>query len=353
MPQEKARIKDIAELAGVSIGTVDRVLHNRGEVAEKTREKVMKISKDLDYSPNVIARALKSKKNFRVVSLLPRPNDESAFWQKHPEGIMKAMSELDPFPIMLNQVNFDLLDEKDFEKQSQKVISLAPDGVILAPIFKTQAVTFCNQLSKKKIPFVFIDGFLEETDFLSYTGEDIFQSGRVAAQLIDLVTPAEKDILIINITRNIKNVHHLNKRAQGFMSYFPESGKNRGDLISMSISDPVAENVRKELERTLTKNPDIGSIFVTGSKSYKVADYLESKGINSINLIGYDLLESNVNYLITGTIKFLIGQRPDEQTYKGIRKLFDYLSMDKVPEKMEYLPIDVVTSENVQFFVKS
>lgn len=351
MPPKKARIKDIAELAGVSIGTVDRVLHKRGEVAEKTREKVVQIIKDLDYSPNVIARALKSKKKFKVVSLLPEPNEESAFWLKHPEGIMKAMDELDPFPIMLNQVTFDLLDEKDFQKKSDKVLSLSPDGVILAPIFKTQAIAFCNRLTNKHIPFVFIDGFIEETEFLSYTGEDIFQSGRVAGQLVDMVTPVSKDILIINIARNIRNVHHLNKRTQGFLSYFPQSGKNRGELISISIIDPVPISISKELKKVLARNPNVGSIFVTGSKSYKIADYLESEGIRSLNLIGYDLLERNVKYLKSGTIKFLIGQRPDEQTYKGVKKLFDFLSMDRIPDKMEYLPVDVVTSENVQFFL--
>jgi len=351
MPPKKARIKDIAELAGVSIGTVDRVLHKRGEVAEKTREKVVQIIKDLDYSPNVIARALKSKKKFKVVSLLPEPNEESAFWLKHPEGIMKAMDELDPFPIMLNQVTFDLLDEKDFQKKSDKVLSLSPDGVILAPIFKTQAIAFCNRLTNKHIPFVFIDGFIEETEFLSYTGEDIFQSGRVAGQLVDMVTPVSKDILIINIARNVRNVHHLNKRTQGFLSYFPQSGKNRGELISISIIDPVPASISKELKKVLARNPNVGSIFVTGSKSYKIADYLESEGIRSLNLIGYDLLERNVKYLKSGTIKFLIGQRPDEQTYKGVKKLFDFLSMDRIPDKMEYLPVDVVTSENVQFFL--
>jgi LacI family transcriptional regulator len=353
MSPKRARIKDIAELSGVSIGTVDRVLHNRGEVAEKTREKVMKITKDLNYSPNLIARALKLKKRFRIVSLLPEPTEESAFWKKHPEGMLKAMNELDPFPIVLNQINFDLIDEKDFEKKSQKVLSLSPDGVILAPIFKTQATAFCNKMTTKHIPFVFIDGFLEDAGFLSYTGEDIFQSGRVSGQLVDMITPVTKDILILNITRNIMNVQHLNKRTQGFLSYFPDSGKNRGGLISMSIIDPIPENMRKELRKVLAKNPDIGSIFITGSKSYMVADYLESEGIKSINLVGYDLHERNVRHLRSGNIRFLLGQRPDEQTYKGIKKLFDFLSMDKVPEKMEYLPVDVVTSENVQFFLNN
>ena len=61
MPSKKTRIKDIARLAGVSIGTVDRVIHNRGEVAEKTKLKVQQILKETNYSPNVMAQALKLK----------------------------------------------------------------------------------------------------------------------------------------------------------------------------------------------------------------------------------------------------------------------------------------------------
>ena len=53
-----ATIKEIAERAGVSIGTVDRVLHNRGMVSEKTREKIMKIVRELNYQPNQTAQGL-------------------------------------------------------------------------------------------------------------------------------------------------------------------------------------------------------------------------------------------------------------------------------------------------------
>lgn len=338
-------------LAGVSIGTVDRVLHERGEVAEKTREKVTKIAKELDYSPNFIARALKTKKKLHLVSLLPEPTEESAFWNKHPQGIQRAMDELDPFPITMTEVNFELLDEVDFQKKTKAVMDLHPDGIILAPIFKAESIAFCNLLYKKHIPFVFIDGYIKETKFLSYTGEDIFQSGRVAGQLTDLVTPSDKDILIVNIAKNLQNVQHLNFRTQGFLSYFPESGKNKGKKINLSIADPVPENIKKEINRAFFKNPDIGTIFISGSKSFKIADYMIAEGINSVNLIGYDLLDKNVEYLKSGVIRFLIGQRPEEQTYKGVRKLFDFLSLNKIPEKMEYLPIDIVTSENVKFFV--
>jgi LacI family transcriptional regulator len=97
--QRKARLKDIAALSGVSIGTVDRVLHNRGEVAEETRNKVLKIARELNYTPNLMAQALKTRRRFNLVSLLPVTTVENSFWSKHPEGMTKAMSELDQFPV--------------------------------------------------------------------------------------------------------------------------------------------------------------------------------------------------------------------------------------------------------------
>jgi LacI family transcriptional regulator len=350
MPNKKARIKDIALLAGVSIGTVDRVLHNRGEVAEKTRLNVQKFLKETNYSPNLMAQVLKLKKRFHLVSLLPEPTEDNSFWLKHPVGMARAIGELDPFPVILSKVNFDLLDEEDFQEKTLRVLSLKPDGVLFAPIYQSESLTFCTTLLKEKIPFVFVDGFIENTDFLAYTGENIFHSGRVAGQLIDMVTPEHKDILIVNIARNIQNVHHLNSRSKGFQNYFERTGRNKGKKINLNISDPSPDNITTVLDKVFSGS-DIGSIFITGSKSYMVASYLEQKGLDSINLIGYDLLDLNVRYLKSGIIKFLIGQRPEEQTLKGIKKLFEYLSLNKIPEKLEYLPVDIVTSENVDFFI--
>ena len=351
MSKKKARIKDIANLACVSIGTVDRVLHERGEVAEKTKKKVLGIARKLNYTPNLMAQALKSRKRFHLVSLLPEPNGENLFWKKHPLGMIKAINELDPYPVHLSQITFDMLNEKDFQQKTRSVLKIRPDGVILAPIFKSESIAFCTRLLEDHIPFVFVDGFIEETGFLAYIGENGFQSGRVAGQLTDMITPGKKDILIVNIAKNLQNVHHLNNRTNGFLDYFLKTGKNSDNIIKLNIPDAAPENIKAGFDKTFKKYPDISSIFLSGSKSYKIAAYLEDAGITFMNLIGYDLLDMNVDYLRRGVIKFLIGQRPDEQTYKGVKKLFDFLSLNKMPEKMEYLPIDVVTSENVNFFL--
>jgi LacI family transcriptional regulator len=351
MPSKKTRIKDIAGLAGVSIGTVDRVLHGRDGVAAKTREKVKQILKDTNYSPNVMAQVLKSRKGYYLVSLLPEPSKDNVFWEKHSAGIDRAIEELDLFNVTITQVTFDMFNEEDFQSKARSVISLKPDGVLLAPIFKSESIAFCSGLNEIEIPFVFVDGFIENIDFLAYIGEDIFRSGRVAGQLTDMITPKKSDILIVNIARNIQNVHHLNNRMQGFLSYFEKSGINNGEKIQISIPDTSPGNVKNALDKAFSENPGIGSIFISGSKSYLIASYLEEKGYKTINLIGYDLLDRNVRYLRSGIIRFLIGQRPEEQTYKAVKKLFEFLSLNKVPENIEYLPVDIITSENVDFFL--
>jgi LacI family transcriptional regulator len=351
MSLKKTRIKDIARLAGVSIGTVDRVIHKRGEVAEETRLKIHRILKETNYSPNVIAQVLKSKKRYNLVSLLPEGTESNSYWQKHIVGIRKALLELDVFPLTLSEVYFDMQSEVDFQKKTTEVLNLKPNGVLLAPIYKSESITFCKDLALQKIPFVFIDGFIEEIDFLAYIGENIFQSGRVAGHLADIVTPKYGDILVANIARNISNVHHLNKRTNGFLSYFEKPGPHRGKIITLNIPDPSSKTINSELDKAIKKNPGIRTIFVTGSKSYLIAAYLEEKKSLAINLIGYDLLESNVKYMKAGITRFLLGQRPEEQSYKAVKKLFEFLSLNRIPEKIEYLPVDIITSENVDFFL--
>ena len=351
MPVKKTRIKDIARMAGVSIGTIDRVIHDRGEVAEQTRELVKRILRETNYSPNLMAQALKSKKRVHLVTLLPAATEDNSFWKKHGTGMTRALEELDPFPVALSQITFDIQSEKDFVTKTGIVLDLKPDGVLLAPIFNSESIAFCSDLQKANIPFVFIDGYIENTGYLAYIGEDVFQSGRVAGQLTDMITPENNDILVVNIAKNVHNVHHLEKRTEGFLSFFNNTGKNKGKKIILNIPDPLRKVIQSSIDDAFRLNPGISSIFITGSRSYLIAPYLEKKGINSINLIGYDLTDSNVKFLKSGITRFLIGQRPEEQTYKGIKKLFDYLSLHRMPDQIEYLPVDIVTSENVDFFI--
>src|SRR5687767_11879019 len=92
--QELYGVKEIARRANVSIGTVDRVIHNRSGVSEKTRNKINEIIKELNYQPNILASRLASKKIYQIAVLIPQISVETDFWEAPLKGIQRAESEI-------------------------------------------------------------------------------------------------------------------------------------------------------------------------------------------------------------------------------------------------------------------
>ncbi len=103
-------IKDIALMAGVSIGTVDRVLHNRGRVSAATRIKVKEIAKKINYKPNLIARSLVINKE-RTISLLV-PDQQDEFWKEAWEGVTGVLQKWEQFRIII-EPSFYSVDSDD------------------------------------------------------------------------------------------------------------------------------------------------------------------------------------------------------------------------------------------------
>nr|WP_321452503.1 LacI family DNA-binding transcriptional regulator [uncultured Carboxylicivirga sp.] len=347
---KKIRIKDIAEKAGVSIGTVDRVLHNRGEVKAETKQRILQIAKDLNYQPNIAAQALKSPTAYRIAVLIPQSYGDNLFWDMHPQGIQKGVESVQPFRAITQFYRYEMYNTSDFEDKTKDILDWGAQGVIFAPIMKKESDNFCQQLDEKSIPYVFIDTFINNTNCLTFLGEDAFQSGRVAASLIDMGIGRDKDILIVNTAKDLENTQHLNSRNQGFLSYFMDAGRNMGKKISIEIPTAQPDVVQNMLDPIFDTNNNIGAILVSSSRTYAVAEYLHQKGKRDVFLVGYELFGKNVTYLQRRVIQFLIGQRPVEQAEKAFKKLFDYLTFNTIPEKKEFQPIDIINAENMGLF---
>ncbi len=85
-------IKKIAEIANVSPGTVDRIIHNRGQVSQENVDKVNAIIKEYGFKKNIFASNLAFNKKFRFVVFLPE-NEGLEYWQAPINGIEKASDE--------------------------------------------------------------------------------------------------------------------------------------------------------------------------------------------------------------------------------------------------------------------
>jgi LacI family transcriptional regulator len=352
----RVKISDIAAQAGVSAGTVDRVIHNRGEVAPKTREKILKIVREMNYEPDILASTLASKKNFRFAVLIPEADASNPFWQTPAEGLHDAWDEIRHFGITLEKHFFTYHDRNAYSKKLENIINSHPSGVILAPIFTEQTISYIPKLKKLGIPVVFLNTRIDNQDNTAFVGQDPIQSGKVAARLMDYGLDVDAEIFIVNIISEIGGNSHILNREKGFRQFFQNinNGYKKRILHTININSQAPDELDLILQQKIgTRNPGLckKGIFVTNSKVFQVASWLEKNELTNYTLIGYDLLEQTQQFLKKGVIDFLISQKPREQGYTSVMALFNHLVMKKQVIKDQFLPIDIITKENIDFYI--
>lgn len=346
--KELVGVREIARKANVSIATVDRVLHNRTGVSAKTKEKIDAIIEELNYKPNILARRLASKHILRFAVLIPSASSETDYWNAPLTGVLQAGSEISAYGIQIETFFFDQNNKKSFIKQSEKVIKGDYTGVLLAPMFIEESSWFVDECSKRNVPCVFINSDIPDKKSLCYIGPDLYHSGYLSAHISGYLLKEEDKVLIVNISREIDSHHHLLRKEEGFRKYFSDNHKTN-KIFKVDIRDTAYDAVRSSLSTALRENP-VNLIFVTNSRVSSVARYLEEEHIENVKLIGFDFLNDNIEYLKKQTIDFLICQKPIEQGYRGIMALYTHFVHASPIEKVYYMPIDIITKENYQFY---
>ncbi|GAI85199.1 unnamed protein product, partial [marine sediment metagenome] len=336
-----------ARIADVSIDTVDRVIHNRGQVSKKTMKKILDVMDKTNYKPNFVARVLASKKKPRLVCLIPFHTPENMYWEAPLEGIIKAEKEIADYGVTVSYSLFDQYLPGSFEKKTRDVLSDHPDGVLLAPFFSKQASDFVKKLDILKIPYVFIDSKLKEANNLSFFGQNSFRSGMLAAKLMKFSCSPKGTIVIVNIGTEYEDIHHTREREEGFKTYFINNTPDI-PLHVLNISSEDINNMDSLLE---IPDTDISGIFATSS-AHIIAKYLNNKGKGQITLIGYDLTNDNITFLEKGIIDFLICQKPREQAFRGIYALFHHIVFEKQIRKNNLMPLDILTRENFNDYLE-
>ena len=130
MQNEKPTINDIARLSGLSKGTVDRVLHNRGEVSKKSYDKVMAVIKELGYEPNVFASLLAKGTPRHVAVLIPEHRDGS-FWDLALQGVERAAETVGPLGVETEVFKYDQRDIASFRRVCEELLGSSPSGVMM------------------------------------------------------------------------------------------------------------------------------------------------------------------------------------------------------------------------------
>jgi LacI family transcriptional regulator len=350
---QRIRIKDIAEQTGVSPGTVDRVLHNRGNVAPEVRDRILRVMQEMGYEPNIVARSLANKrKSLRIAAILPDFR-EDLYWMQPKEGAERAAEAVRHFGVTVEFYFFAMFDPAAYLGVVKQALETQPDALLFAPLFHQESEYLIAETTRLGIPKVMINTNIEGTDALCYIGQDSYQSGMLAGRLLDFGLDDGDSALVLNLDKDVSNARHLLDKERGFKDFFNGVEHKSIEIHSAVFEDfDDPEELRRWVYAQFEKYPRLNGFFVTNSRAYKLAQVLDSDTLKRVKIAGFDLIESNLALLNENKIRFLINQNAWHQGYLGVMSIVNYLILKKEIDKNQHLPLDIVVKENAEYYLK-
>lgn len=269
-----ATIKDVAEMAGVTVTTVSRVLNNRGYISEATRNKVYEAMERLDYQPNELARSLCGKKSNMLGLIIP---DVSHPFFAELSKYIEFYAYLNGYKILFCNSYQDISKEKDYIDMLKRH---KVDGIIMGS-HNLEVSDYQNL----KLPIVAIDRYLSED--IPYVTSDNYNGGLLATRLL--------------IKKGCKKLAHIsgplilntpaNKRFEGFLAAVKENNMEYM-VVETELSGFKNNNYREMAEKLLNEHPDVDGIFASSDLIAAiiadVAKTMKKKIPKELKIVGYD-----------------------------------------------------------------
>jgi LacI family transcriptional regulator len=344
------RIKDIADLSGVSTGTVDRVLHKRGKVSAGALEKVEKVLREINYQPNLIARSQALKKKYNFVTLTPLLA-KGEYWAMLAKGFNRAGEELSGYNITIDRLYFDQYNKSSFDMLIPQIAEIDCQGVVIATLFRESVLELTCLLDGLGIPYVLVDAYVEDTRCIAYYGACSYDSGYIAGRLMLGQIQPDDDVAVFcfNIRGGYKSTQ-VAGREQGFCDYLKQHN-HQGQILPVEIHGKKDNANEAVLHAFFQTNPQVKAGVIFNSRAYLPGKYLERTEVaRNFKLIGYEALDNNVHFLQSGLITHLIAHRPEVQGMNAIKALFRYLVMEEEVERINHMPIDILIKENIGYY---
>ena len=343
------RIKDIAAKAGVSTGTVDRVIHKRGNVRADVQAKVERVMRELGYKRNLIASALATNRKWQIACLIFDPSDN--YWRQIKEGIDRAQEATAHYGVRVRHYFADRFSPVMFARHAARILEDRPDAVLMAPSFLRESLDFIKSCAQLNIPVVLINSEIEVPEALCYIGQNSYQSGQLAARLLHFGINQEATALLLNLEADTQNSQHLREKERGFRDYFAKNYDKEIKIVSENITNfDDHEQLCYTIKGLLNTYPDVAGLFITNSRAFKVVGCLDRLKRNDLLVVGFDLIPENLKYLRANNIDFLINQNPVKQGYLGIMNIVNHSLLNKEVMPLQYLPLDIVVIENCDYY---
>lgn len=345
----RVTITTIAQAAGVSRGTVDKVIHDRKGVSDEVRQRVKDIIERYDYRPNQVARALTvGHKPIRLAAIV---HDGDIHISQIHDGIMQAAQDFKDYGLTLKHICPPDQRAESYQAALEQLKAEPPDGIVSLGVSSKEVVELIGYYAGHDVPVVLCDSDVRDSQRLCYVGENHVKSGQIAGALLAKVVGRAGEVAVIGGLDRIEGHHN---RLVGFQEVLAlrYPGVSQVEVVQVEEDNARAYT---ETTRVLQEHPGLKGIFVrTGTTSGVARAVVESGKSSQVRIVGYNLSPDIAALVNLGIVDFTIGIASFQQGYRAVETLFRYLYDGIEPgHGMVETPIEIAIAENMDNFVHS
>src|SRR5580692_5481586 len=341
--KDRRGIHLIAELANVSIGTVDRALHGRAGINESTRQRILKIAEQIAYTPNLAARSLSvSKASARIGVCIPR--EIHFFYDQLWGGVLDEARSVAQHGIQLVYRPVHTLGEADTQA-FKELMREGVNGIILTAGNPRALTHLIDEAEAKGIPVVCVSTDAPESRRSSIVCVEPLLNGRLAGELMGKFAPPGSKVAVI---AGMLSAEDHRQKTAGFSDAFPRHCP--GGQIASVVEGHEDESFQKTFD-LLGQVPTLAGLYVNTVNCLPVCRELGARGLaGRTKLITTDLFAEMSPYFEKGTITASIYQQPHRQGQMAVRLMADHLSSKEPFPTNIHLSPGVVMSSNLHLF---
>ncbi|WP_343084879.1 LacI family DNA-binding transcriptional regulator [Blautia producta] len=343
----KVTIQKIAEAAGVSRGTVDKVIHNRPGVSGQVRENVKRIADELGYTPNKIAKALRSLDtplSFAVII----PHISNPYFERLKAGMDEAGRKYSNYGLDIQYYFSDGVNCEELCSILEYLKGKKIDGLAIRGLQNETVEQHLSELTAQSVPIITFDSDLPTSSRICFVGENHVQSGRIAASLLGKSMGGSGEAAVLIGSSNVR-AHTL--RSEGFSQAMEELYP---DIKIVGISETLEQDVivYDKTSQLLKEHPALSGIFNAAGCSASAARALtDAQKDRKVKLITYNFTPDIIELIKERIVDFTIGLDPRTQGSLTVETLFNYAFYQEAPPEL-YLktPIYIGIEENIDSF---
>ena len=343
--KKRAGIYEVAVAAGVSIGTVDRALHDRAGISEATQERVMKAAKKLGYHPNLAARALSARKS-RVRIAVCVPQEIRFFYDQLWAGIYDEAKRWADFGV---EFLYRPVSELGVDEQQvlSRIVQDGVDGIILTPGHPEQASALITRAESQGVRVICVSTDAPASKRSGIVCVDPVLNGAIAGELMGKFVP--DGAAVAAVTGMLSTEDHARK-TEGYSRAFLQTCRNGSMVGVIEAHENKAESLRRT-KQLLDRFPLLAGIYVNTVNCLPVCEALAACGMaGKTKLITTDLFQEMVPYLKQGIISASIYQHPYQQGRLAVAEMAEHLVQGTAIPASRYLNPGVVLSSNLHLF---